>query len=355
MYRPPLKDMQFVLDELVDFDSLRTVPEFSELDSELVGSVLEEAGRLAVEAIAPCYEAGDTVGAQIKDGDVTAAPGFAEAYQAFVDGGWPGISFNPDFGGQGLPSLLSFAVDEMLNSSNMAFALCPMLTQAAVEALERHGSDELKQIYLGNMISGVWTGAMDLTEPQAGSNLAAIRCTAKPSGDHFLLSGTKIYISWGDHAMAENILHMVLARLPDAPPGVKGISLFLVPKFLVNGDGSVGERNDFRPVSIEHKLGIHGSPTCVMEFGANEGAVGYMVGAPNEGLKCMFTMMNNARLKVGLEGLGLAEKAYQHARQYAFDRVQGRPPGGTDKARLPGIRTSVACSCCKNRLPRPCA
>ena len=335
-YRPPLKDMQFVLDELVDFDSLRSVEAFSELDSDLVASLLEEAGKLAVEAVAPCYEAGDSIGAQIKDGDVTAAPGFAEAYQAFVEGGWPGISFNPDFGGQGLPSLLSFAVDEMLNSANMAFALCPMLTQAAVESLDRHGSDELKDKYLANMISGVWTGAMDLTEPQAGSNLAAIRSVAKPEGDHYRVSGTKIYISWGDHAMAENILHMVLARMPDAPPGVKGISLFLVPKYLVNEDGSLGERNDFRPISLEHKMGIHGSPTCVVEFGANEGAIGYLVGAPNEGLKCMFTMMNNARLKVGLEGLGLAEKAYQHARRYAFDRVQGRPPGGTDKSPIAG-------------------
>ena len=336
IYRPPLKDMQFVLDELVDFDSLRTVPQFSELDADLVASLLEEAGKLAVEAVAPCYEAGDSIGAQISDGDVTAAPGFGDAYQAFIDGGWPGISFNPDFGGQGLPSLLSFAVDEMLNSANMAFALCPMLTQAAVESLDRHGSDELKQQYLAKMISGVWTGAMDLTEPQAGSNLAAIRSVATPKDDHFLVSGTKIYISWGDHAMAENILHMVLARLPNAPPGVKGISLFLVPKYLLNDDGSLGARNDFRPISLEHKMGIHGSPTCVMEFGANEGAIGYLVGAPNEGLKCMFTMMNNARLKVGLEGLGIAEKAYQHARRYAFDRVQGRPPGGTDKTPIAG-------------------
>ncbi len=335
-YRPPLKDMQFVLDELVDFDSLRSVPKFSELDSELIGSLLEEAGKLAVEAIAPCYDDGDKVGAQISDGDVTAAPGFGEAYKAFVEGGWPGISFNPDFGGQGLPSLLSFAVDEMLNSANMALAVCPMLTQAAVESLDRHGAESLKATYLANMISGVWTGAMDLTEPQAGSNLAAIRTVAKPIDDHFLISGTKIYISWGDHAMAENILHMVLARLPDAPPGVKGISLFLVPKYMVNEDGSLGARNDFRPVSIEHKMGIHGSPTCVMEFGANDGAVGYLVGELNEGLKCMFTMMNNARLKVGLEGLGIAEKAYQHARRYAFDRVQGRPPGGTDKSPIAG-------------------
>ncbi|MFK8029967.1 MAG: acyl-CoA dehydrogenase C-terminal domain-containing protein [Gammaproteobacteria bacterium] len=335
-YRPPLKDMQFVLDELVDFESLRTVPQFSELDSDLVGSLLEEAGKLAVEAVAPCYNDGDSVGAQIHDGNVTAAPGFKEAYEAFVEGGWPSISFNPDFGGQGLPSLLSFSVDEMLNSANMAFALCPMLTQACVESLDKHGSESLKQTYLGNLISGTWTGAMDLTEPQAGSNLAAIRASAKPRDDHFLLSGTKIYISWGDHGMAENVLHMVLARLPDAPPGVKGISLFLVPKYLVNDDGSLGARNDFRPISIEHKMGIHGSPTCVMEFGADEGAVGYMVGAPNEGLKCMFTMMNNARLKVGLEGLGIAEKAYQHARRYAFDRIQGRPPGGTDKSPIAG-------------------
>lgn len=335
-YRPPLKDMQFVIDELIDIKRLRSVEAFAEVDRDLVMSLLDEAGKLATEVIAPCNLAGDQTGAQIDGDNVHAAPGFNEAYAAFIDGGWPSLAFNPEYGGQGLPSLLSFAVDEILNSANMAFALCPMLTQAAVEALEKHGSDELKATYLEKMISGEWTGAMDLTEPQAGSNLAAIRAQAIPEGDHFRISGTKIYISWGDHAMVDNILHMVLARLPDAPPGVAGISLFLVPKYILNEDGSIGERNDFRPISIEHKLGIHGSPTCVMEFGGDKGALGYMVGPPNHGLKCMFTMMNNARLKVGLEGLGVSEAAFQHARRYAFDRVQGRPPGGDDKSPIAG-------------------
>ncbi len=328
-YRAPLQDMQFVIENLVDFKSLTRLPAFVEVDADLVASILEEAEKLATEVIEPCNHAGDTQGARIEGDDVHAAPGFNEAYRQFVDGGWPALTFNPEFGGQGLPSVLSFAFDEMLNSANMSFALCPMLTQAAVEALEIHGTAELKDRYLERMTTGNWTGAMELTESQAGSNLAAIRSTAQPEGDHYRVSGTKIFITWGDHAMTDNIIHMVLARLPDAPEGVKGISLFLVPKYLVSEDGQPGERNGVKPISIEHKLGIHGSPTCVMEFDA---AKGFLVGPLNEGLKCMFTMMNNARLKVGLEGVGISERAYQHAKHYAFDRVQGRPPGKDDNS-----------------------
>ncbi|NNF16469.1 MAG: acyl-CoA dehydrogenase [Gammaproteobacteria bacterium] len=335
-YQPPLNDMQFVIEELSSFDALMSIPGFDELDHETVGSILEEAGKLATDVLEPCNAAGDQIGAQIDGDNVIAAPGFGEAYQEFVNGGWPSLAAAPEFGGQGLPALLSFAVDELVNSSNLSFSLCPMLTQAAVEALEIHGSTALKDTYLPNLISGQWTGTMDLTEPQAGSDLAAIRCQALPEGDHYRLKGTKIYISWGDHSMAENIIHMVLARLPDAPDGVRGISLFLVPKFVLNDDGTPGPRNDFKPVSIEHKMGIHGSPTCVLQFGANEGALGYLIGEPNKGLMYMFTMMNNARLKVGLEGLGISERAYQHARAWAFERVQGRPPGGTDTSPIAG-------------------
>ncbi|MEO1574970.1 MAG: acyl-CoA dehydrogenase, partial [Pseudomonadota bacterium] len=301
---------------------------FAEADQDLVHSVLDEAGRLAAEVLAPLNWPADRNGARIDGPDVHAPEGFGDAYAQYVEGGWNSLTAPPEFGGQGLPSVLSFAVDEMWNSANMSFALCPMLTHAGVEALEAHGSKELQETYLPKLASGEWSGTMDLTEPQAGSDLAALRARAVPEGDHYRIFGTKIYITWGDHQMAENIIHMVLARLPDAPEGVRGISLFLVPKFMVNDDGSLGERNDMRPMSIEEKLGIHGSPTCVMGFGENgDGAIGYLVGEPNKGLSCMFTMMNNARLKVGLEGVGLAEMAYQRALAYAKDRVQGTAPG----------------------------
>ena len=254
-------------------------------------------------------------------------PGFAAAYARFVDGGWNAMPFAEHIGGSGLPAAVSFAIAEIWQAANMAFSLCPMLSQAAVEAVEAHGTEAQQEIYLPKLVSGEWTGTMDLTEPQAGSDLAAVSSRAEPEGDHYRLTGQKIYITWGDHQMTPNIIHMVLARISGVPEGVKGISLFLVPKFLVDEDGSPGERNDMRPVSIEHKIGIHASPTCVMSFGDNGGAVGYLVGEPNNGLACMFTMMNNARLMVGVEGAGIAERAYQRALRYAKERVQGNAPG----------------------------
>jgi alkylation response protein AidB-like acyl-CoA dehydrogenase len=256
---------------------------------------------------------------------VLAADGFKAAYQQFVEGGWNGISGAPDHGGQGLPELVLTATMEMWNAANMSFALCPLLNAGATEALKQHGSDALKTQYLPNMVSGAWTGTMNLTEPQAGSDLSAVRTKAVPEADHYRLYGQKIFITWGDHDLTDNVVHLVLARTPDAPEGVKGISLFLVPKFLVNADGSLGQRNDVQCVSIEHKLGIHASPTCVMSFGDQDGAIGYLVGKENKGLAHMFTMMNEARQKVGIQGLGVADRAYQQARNYAKERVQGRP------------------------------
>src|SRR5207248_788159 len=252
---------------------------------------------------------------------------FAAAYRRFVENGWNGLSGDPEYGGQGLPGLIAAATVEMWNSANMSFALCPLLTAGAMEALKAHGSDELKSRFLPKLVSGEWAGTMNLTEPQAGSDLSAVRTRAAPEAEHYRLFGQKIFITWGDHDMAENVVHLVLARLPDAPEGTRGISLFLVPKFLVGADGAPAERNDVECASIEHKLGIHASPTCVMSFGEKEGAIGYLVGRENEGLPHMFTMMNEARQKVGLQGLGIAERAYQAARDYAKERVQGRPAG----------------------------
>jgi alkylation response protein AidB-like acyl-CoA dehydrogenase len=269
---------------------------------------------------------------------VTTSPGFKDAYRLFVETGWNALPGRPEFGGQGLPTLVATAVNEMWKSANMAFALCPMLTGGAIEAIAHHASDELKQKYLHKMVEGTWTGTMNLTEPSAGSDLAAIRSKAVPVGDgSYRISGTKIFITWGEHDCAENIIHLVLARLPDAPEGLKGISLFITPKFLVNDDGSLGARNDLICASIEHKLGIHGSPTAVMAFGEKEGAIGYLVGDANKGLGYMFTMMNHARVNVGLEGVGIAERAYQHALAYARDRIQGAPIGDKSGIKKPII------------------
>ncbi|HXE38603.1 MAG TPA: acyl-CoA dehydrogenase, partial [Azonexus sp.] len=285
----------------------------------------------------PINRGGDTTGSVCKDGVVTTAPGFKDAYKLFCETGWNAMPFDPEYGGQGLPALVTMAVNEMWKSANMAFALCPMLTGGAIEAIAHHASDELKQKYLPKMVEGTWSGTMNLTEPNAGSDLAAIITKARPAGDGtFLVSGTKIFITWGENDCAENIIHLVLARLPDAPPGLKGISLFLVPKFLVNADGSLGKRNDLICASIEHKLGIHGSPTAVMSYGENEGAVGYLIGEENKGIGYMFTMMNHARVNVGLEGVGIAERAYQHALWYARERVQGAPVG--DKS---GVKKTI--------------
>ena len=324
-YIAPLRDMRFVMTELADLGALSSLPGLEEVTPELADAVLEEAAKLAAEVLAPLNKTGDEQGARLTPDGVVAADGFAQAYRQFSAGGWGGLSGDPAFGGQGLPELLNAAAVEMWNSANMAFALCPVLTAGATEALRQHGSEELRQRYLQNLVSGAWTGTMNLTEPQAGSDLAAVRTKAVPEGDHYRLYGQKIFITWGDHDMTDNVIHLVLARTPDAPEGVRGISLFLVPKFLLNADGSPGQRNDVHCVSLEHKLGIHASPTCVMSFGDRDGAIGYLVGHENKGLAHMFTMMNEARQKVGVQGLAIAERAYQQAREYAKERVQGRP------------------------------
>jgi 3-(methylthio)propanoyl-CoA dehydrogenase len=327
IYAAPLKDMRFVINELAGLEEIARLPGCEEVNADLVDAVLGEAAKFAQEVLEPLNRTGDKTGAKLTDQVVTSPQGFKAAYQQFVEAGWNGLGGPTAFGGQGLPHLLSNPVQEMWNSSNMAFCLCPMLTSGVIEAVAHHAIPAQQQQYLAKLTAGEWTGTMNLTEPQAGSDLAAIRSRAVPAGDHYKISGTKIFITWGEHDMAENIVHLVLARLPDSPEGVKGISLFIVPKFLPNADGTPGARNDVKCVSIEHKLGIHASPTCVMQYGDAGGAVGYLVGEPNRGLEYMFTMMNHARLAVGLEGVAVAERAYQHALDYAKTRVQGREVG----------------------------
>lgn len=335
-YVAPLKDIQFVLTELAELERLCALPDFAESPPDVIAAVLEEAGKFAGGVLAPLNAAGDRQGAVCENNSVQETPGFADAYRQFVEGGYVSLPGNPEYGGMGLPECVAMATMEMVVAANMGFSLCPLLGQGATSSIESHASDELKHTYLPKLISGEWTGTMNLTEPQAGSDLAAVRTRAVPSGDHYLLTGTKIFITWGDHQMTDNIVHLVLARTPDAPEGVKGISLFVVPKFLVNKDGSLGERNDVYAVSVEHKLGIHSSPTCVMSYGDNGGAVGYLVGQENHGLAYMFTMMNHARLNVGVQGVALADRAYQHAVAYARERVQGKTPG--DTGQFPIIR-----------------
>jgi 3-(methylthio)propanoyl-CoA dehydrogenase len=335
-YIAPLRDMQFILNDVAGLEEICALPGNEECSVDLVESILDEASKFATGVLDPINRAGDTIGSVCKEGVVTTAPGFKDAYKLFCETGWNAMPFDPEYGGQGLPAVVTMAVNEMWKSANMAFALCPMLTGGAIEAIAHHASDELKQKYLPKMVEGTWSGTMNLTEPNAGSDLAAIITKAKPVGDGtFLVSGTKIFITWGENDCAENIIHLVLARLPDAPPGLKGISLFLVPKFLVNDDGSLGKRNDLICASIEHKLGIHGSPTAVMSFGENEGAVGYLIGEENKGVGYMFTMMNHARVNVGLEGVGIAERAYQHALWYARERVQGAIIGDKSGVKKP--------------------
>ena len=327
-YNAPVRDMQFVLKELAGLDEVAALPGCEEASEDLVDAILEEAGKFASGVLAPLNWTGDQEGAKWQDGAVSTAPGWKDAYQQFIEAGWTALAAEPEFGGQGLPKLVNTAVIEMWKSANMAFSLCPMLTNGAIEALLLRGSDELKAAYLPKMVSGEWTGTMNLTEPQAGSDLAAVRSRAEPQPDgSYKVFGQKIFITYGDHDLTDNIVHLVLARLPDAPEGVKGISLFVVPKFLLNDDGSPGSRNDVHCVSIEHKLGIHASPTCVLAFGDNGGAIGHMVGEPNRGLEYMFIMMNEARFAVGMEGVALAERAYQQAVEYARDRVQGTELG----------------------------
>jgi len=326
-YAAPLRDMKFVINELVGISDITAMPECAEITGDLVDAVLDEAAKFASGVLDPLNRVGDKEGSRFIDGKVTTPQGFKDAYQQFIAGGWNGLSGDTAFGGQGLPHVVAMPVQEMWNSANMAFCLCPMLTSGVLEALKLIGTAEQKALYLPKLTAGTWAGTMNLTEPQAGSDLSAVRTRAVPEGDHYRLHGTKIFITWGEHDMAENIVHLVLARTPDAPEGVKGISLFIVPKFLVNADGSLGERNDVKCVSIEHKLGINASPTCVLAYGDSKGAVGYLVGEENRGLEYMFIMMNHARLGVGLEGVAIAERAYQHAREYAKTRVQGRAIG----------------------------
>ena len=333
-YNAPVRDMLFAMKELGGLDAILAQPGNEEVSTDLVDTILEEANKFASNELAPINAQGDRQGCHWNDGVVTSANGFKQAYDSFCETGWNGMPASTEFGGQGMPTLLSTAVLEMWKSSNMAFSLCQMLTLGAVESISHHGTEALRQRYLPKMVEGRWTGTMNLTESQAGSDLAAIRTRAEREGDHYRITGTKIFITWGEHDMAENIIHLVLARLPDAPPGVKGISLFVCPKFLVNDDGSLGERNDLVCASIEHKMGIRGSATAVMSFGEGKGAIGWLVGEENNGLACMFTMMNHARLNVGLEGLAISERAYQQARGYALDRVQGRGVGlGPDSSK----------------------
>ena len=342
-FRPPVRDLLFTLNDIVGVGQLEGCAAFPDFDAEMLSAILEGAGALAADVLAPLDRTGDTQGARYENGRVTAPEGFQAAYKAFAEGGWGGLAADPAYGGQGLPKAAELAVFEMVHAANMAFGLCPMLTSGAIEALRAHGNERQKRLYLPRMISGEWTGAMDLTEPQAGSDLGALATRAEPDGDGgYRLSGQKIFITWGDHDLTENTVHLVLARLPDAPAGSRGISLFLASKRLVGPDGQLGDPNDLRCGSIEHKLGIHGSPTCVMLF---EGAHAELVGEPNRGLAQMFTMMNAARLNVGVEGVGVAERAYQRALAFALERRQGRTAFAEDGGAIfdhPDVRRMLA-------------
>lgn len=334
-YTPPLDTMITLLKDVIGVTDL---PHFKggDLDADMIDVILQEAGRLAAEELAPLNHTGDGQGTVLRDGKVTTADGFKAFYDTYRENGWNAVPFTPEYGGQGLPWSLAFAVQEMWQAANMSFGLCPMLNQGAVDALEAHGTEDQKAVYLEKMISGEWTGTMNLTEPQAGSDLAQIKTKAEKQADgSYKITGQKIYITYGEHDFTDNIIHFVLARTPDAPAGVKGISLFLVPKFIPDENGKPGLRNDLVCTGIEHKLGIHASPTCTMQFGDQGGATGWLIGQENDGLKCMFTMMNNARLSVGLQGVALADRAYQHALAYAQDRKQGTAIDDKDGARIP--------------------
>ena len=327
-YRAPTDDMLFVLEHIAGLPELANRKGYDHADLETVEGVLGEAARFMEEQLAPLNQKGDQEGVVVENGQIFHPEGFADAYARFVEAGWNGIALDESHGGGGMPWCVGLAVQEMMTASNMAFSLCPLLTQGAIDAISHHASETLQEIYLPKMVSGEWSGTMNLTEPHAGSDVGALTTKAVPQEDGtWLVSGTKIFITYGEHELSENIIHLVLARTPDAPPGTKGISLFIVPKFLVNDDGSLGERNDLRVVSSEHKIGIHASPTCVMSYGDESGAVGWMVGEENTGMGAMFTMMNNARLSVGLQGLSLTDRSYQQARQYSLDRKQGKAIG----------------------------
>ncbi len=330
VYAAPLRDMRFVIEDVVGLGRVSALPGLEATDGALVEQILTEAGKLAGGVLAPLNKVGDRQGSRLENGVVRTPEGFADAYRQFVDGGWNGAPFEEEWGGMGLPWLVATALQEMWQGSNLAFGLCPLLTQAAIDALREVGTDEQKRTYLPKLVTGEWTGTMNLTEPQAGTDLGAIRTRAEKTADGgYRLRGQKIYITYGDHDFTDNIIHLVLARSPDGVPGTKGLSLYIVPKFLVNPDGSLGARNDAKPLSLEHKLGIHASPTCIMAYGEDEGAVAYLVGEENRGIEYMFIMMNNARLAVGLQGLAVAERAYQQALDYARSRVQSRAVQGS--------------------------
>lgn len=340
-YRAPTTDMRFTLEHVVGLGTLTSLDRFAHIDQDLLTGILDEAGRFAGEVIAPLSTIGDTVGAvHNSDGTVTTPPGYREAYQQFVEAGWPAAGFPEAIGGGGLPWVIASALQEMIIAADMSFALCPMLTAGTVDMLVQHGSDEQRAAYLDKLVTSEWTGTMVLTEPQAGSDVGALITKATPADDGtYRIKGNKIFISWGEHDLTENIIHIVLARTPDAPPGTKGISCFIVPKFLVEADGSLGERNDITCVSIEHKIGIHSSPTCALSFGdAGDGAIGYLIGEENQGMRYMFTMMNEARLSVGVEGLASSDRSYQQSARYAMDRLQGRTIGGPRGEAAPIIK-----------------
>ena len=337
-YAAPVDDILSALKSAANLDQRMALGLYGDLDEATLRAVVEEAGKFGSEVLEPLNRDGDRHGSKLVNGKVVTPPGWNDAYAAFVEAGWSALPCPPEFGGQGLPEIVQMAVGEIWNSTNMAFGVGPLLTQGAIHALMIAGSDDLKAKYLPNMVSGKWTGTMNLTEPHAGSDLGELRSKAVPQGDgSYRIFGTKIFISYGDHEMSENIVHLVLARLPDAPPGTRGISLFLVPKFLVNDDGSTGARNDVVCAGVEHKLGIHGSPTCVMKYGEGEGALGWLIGEPNRGLNTMFIMMNQARLAVGVQGVAIAERATQRAEAYARERRQGAAVGGTPGVMVPII------------------
>ena len=327
-YRAPINDMLLALNHGAGLMAAVKAGHYGDFDAEITAAVIEEAGRFASDVLAPLNRVGDEHGIKLEDGKVTTAPGWPDAYQRWTEAGWNAVSGPEAHGGQGLPLAVNAVCTEIWSAANVAFGLCPLLTLSAIEALDAHGSIELKKLYLDKLISGAWTGTMQLTEPQAGSDVGALRTRAERASDGtYRIRGTKIFITYGDHDMTDNIVHFVLARLPDAPAGTKGISLFLVPKYLVNADGSLGARNDIHASGVEHKLGMHASPTCTMTMGDHGGAIGYLIGEENQGMRCMFTMMNQARLGVGLEGVGIADRAYQQALAYAQERRQGRAMG----------------------------
>ncbi|WP_339716755.1 acyl-CoA dehydrogenase family protein, partial [uncultured Sneathiella sp.] len=327
-YSAPLKDMSFVLNNIADLPSLAKLDGYEHAEADVVEAVLEEAGKFAANVLSPLNKPGDVQGSYVKDGVVTTPDGWNEAYAGFVEGGWNGISAPEKYDGGGLPNAVAVATTEMWNAANMGFSLCPLLTQGAIESIMAHGTGEQQDKYLKKLVSGEWAATMNLTESHAGSDVGALRTKAEPAEDGtWRISGQKIFITYGEHEMSENIIHLVLARTPGAPAGTQGISLFIVPKYLVKDDGTPGKRNDLKCVSLEEKIGIHASPTAVISYGDNGDCVGYLLGEENKGMACMFTMMNNARLNIGVQGLAIADRAYQQAVEYAKDRRQGQAPG----------------------------